>query len=122
MEYHQVICVKIRPTLRLCIEELETTTSLEAFTAFTLIPFDKKHGLRPIGVREVLQRIAGKVIMMIFKKDITDAAGPLQLNAGQEAGAEAAIHTMQNIFANEDTEDVFLIDVENAFNSINRKA
>ena len=95
MEYHQVICVKIRPTLRLCIEELETTTSLEAFTtAFTLIPFDKKHGLRPIGVREVLQRISGKVIMMIFKKDITDAAGPLQLSAGQEAGAEAAIHAM----------------------------
>ena len=62
---------------RLCIEELETTTSLEAFTACRLIPLDKKSGLRPIGVGEVLRRITGKVIMMIFKKYITDAAGPL---------------------------------------------
>ena len=57
--------------------------------------------------------------MMIFKKDITDAAGPLQLSAGQEAGDEAAIHAIQDIFANEDTEAVLLIDAENAFNSIN---
>ena len=68
---------------------------------------------------EVLRRIAGKIIMMIFKKDITDAAGPLQLSAGQEAGEEAAIHAIQDIFANEDTEAVLLIDAENAFNSIN---
>ena len=59
--------------------------------------------------------------MMTFKKDITDASGPLQLSAGQEAGAEAAIHAMQDIFANEDTEAVLLIDAENAFNSISRK-
>ena len=32
--------------------------------------------------------------MMILKKGITDAAGPLQLSAGQEAGAEGAIHAM----------------------------
>ena len=57
--------------------------------------------------------------MMIFKKDITDAAGPLQLSAGQEAGDEASIHAIQDIFANEDTEAVLLIDAENAFNSIN---
>ena len=57
--------------------------------------------------------------MMIFKKDITDAAGPLRLSAGQEAGDEAAIHAIQDIFANEDTEAVLLIDAENAFNSIN---
>ena len=44
---------------------------------------------------------------------------PPQLIAGQEAGAEAAIHAMQDIFANEDTEAVLLIDAENAFNSIN---
>ena len=69
---------------RICIEELETTTSLEAFTACRIIPSDKKPGLRPIGVGEVLRRVAGKVIMMIFKKDITDAAGPLQLSAGQK--------------------------------------
>ena len=104
---------------KLCIEELGTTTSFGAFTACILIPLDKKPGLRPLGVGEVLKRITEKVIMMIFKKDITDAAGPLQLSAGQEARAEAAIHAIRHIFANEDTEAVLLIDTENAFNSIN---
>ena len=84
---------------RLCIEELETATSLEVFTACRLITLAKKPGLQPIGVGEVLRRIAGKVIMMIFKKDITDAAEPLQLSADQEAGAEVAIHAMRDIFA-----------------------
>ena len=58
---------------------------------------------------------------MLFTKDITDATGLLQLCAGQEAGAEAATHAMWDIFANEDTEAVLLIDAENAFNFINRK-
>ena len=53
---------------------------------------------------------------MLFTKDITDAAGLLQLSAGQEAGVEAVIHTVWDIFANEDTEAVLLIDAENAFN------
>ena len=61
---------------RLYIEGVETTISLEAFTACRLIPLDKKPRLRPIGLEKVLRRIAGKVIMMIFKKEITDAAGP----------------------------------------------
>ena len=75
--------------------------------------------MRPIGVGEILKRKAGKVIMMIFKKDITDAVGALHLSVGQEVGAEAAIHTIRDIFANEDTEAMLLIYSENAFNSIN---
>ena len=102
------------------IEELETTPSLKAVTAYRLIPLDKEPGLRTIGVGKFLGKIAGKVIL-IFMKDITDAAGPLQLSAGQETGAEAAIHAMRDISANEDTEAVLLIDAENSFNSINRK-
>ena len=54
---------------------------------------------------EVLRRIAGKEIMIIFKKDITDAARPLQLSAGQEAGAHAMGDFLTEI----------LIDAENAF-------
>ena len=90
---------------RLCIEELESTTSLKAFTACRLIPLDKKPGLRPISVGEVLRRIAGKEIMIIFKKDITDAARLLQLSAGQEAG----VHAMGDFLTE------ILIDAENAF-------
>ena len=88
----------ICPTVNiLCIEELEGTTSLEACR---LIPLGKKPGLGPIGVGEVLRRITGKIIMMVYKKDITDGVGPLQLSAGREAVAEAVIHAMQDTIAN----------------------
>ena len=62
-----------------------------------------------------MRRIAGKEIMIIFKKDITDAARPLQLSAGQEAVVEAAIDAMGDFLIE------ILIDAENAFNSISRK-
>ena len=111
---------------RLCIEELpcdsNNTTSVEAFIACRMIPLNKNPGLRPIGVGEVLRRIAGKAIMRISKNDVMRSVGPLQLCAGQEAGAEAAIHAMHDIFNDNETEAVLLIDAENAFNSINRKA
>ena len=103
------------------IEKQETATSLQEFTACRLIPLDEKSGLRPIGVGEVLRRIAGKVIIINFKRDITDAAGSLQLSAGQEVGARTPIYTMWDMFANEDTEAALLIDAKNAFNSISLK-
>ena len=59
--------------------------------------------------------------MMLFKNDITHAAGALQLSAGQDAGVEAVVHSMRDIFSEENTEVVLLIDAENAFISINRK-
>ena len=58
---------------------------------------------------------------MLFRKDIIDATGPLQLSAGQVAGAEEAMLAIQDIFAYKDTKAVFLIEIENAFNSINRR-
>ena len=40
----------------------------------------------------------------------------------QEVDAEAAIHAVHDIFEDNTTEAVLLIDAEDAFNSINRKA
>ena len=48
------------------------------------------------------------------------AAGSLQVCAGQEAGAEAAISAMYDIYNDEHSEAVLLANAENAFNSINR--
>ena len=42
--------------------------------------------------------------------------------AGHDAGCEAAIHALRNIFDQHETEAVMLIDAANAFNSVNRKA
>ena len=58
---------------------------------------------------------------MLCKKDVTKAAGSLQLSASQDPGAEVVIHAIRDLFADVDTDAVLLIDAENAFNSINRR-
>ena len=90
--------------------------------ACRLIPLDKHPGLRPIGVGEVLRRIARKVVMMVMKEDIKKASGCLQLCTVQEVGCEAAIHAMHKVFEYNETEAMLIVDEENAFSSINRKA
>ena len=72
-------------------------------------------------VGEVLRRIIGKAIAATIKPDILPSAGSLQLCAGHQSGCEAAVHAMKDIFGEEDTDGVLLIDATNAFNSINRE-
>ena len=61
-------------------------------------------------------------ILSLFHYDIQDAAGPLQVCAGQEGGCEAAIHAMHQFFAEDEVHGVLLVDADNAFNTINRHA
>ena len=49
-----------------------------------------------------------------------ESAGPLQAAGGAKGGAEAAIHAMRTIFEDKNTDAVILVDVSNAFNSLNR--
>ena len=60
----------------LCTVENQSL-SLEAFLANRLIPLEKTPGLRPIGVGEVLRRIAGKVIVSHLKEDVIQSVGSL---------------------------------------------
>jgi hypothetical protein len=82
----------------------------------------EKSGVRPIGIGEVLRRIIGKAIVAEIKPELQEAAGCLQLCAGQKAGCEAAAHAMRNISEEEDTDAVLLVDASNAFNCLNREA
>ena len=50
------------------------------------------------------------------------AAGPLQLCAGQPAGCEAAIHAMRALLDSSDAEAVLQVDASNAFNCLNWQA
>ena len=59
--------------------------------------------------------------MMLFDNAITHTAGALQLSAGQDAGVEAVVHAIHDIFSEENTDTVLLIDAENAFDFINRE-
>ena len=61
-----------------------------------------------------------RVLIRIVTKDVIKVAGCLQLFPRQEAGSEAAIHTMHEIFENNKTKTVLLVNAENAFNT-NRK-
>ena len=89
--------------------------------ACSLIPLNKNPGVRPIGVGEVLRRIIGKAISWTLKEEFCETAGPLQTCAGHSAGAEAAIHSMKEIFFEQGSDAVLLIDASNAFNCMNRK-
>ena len=89
---------------------------LSAFVACRLIPLDKCPGVRPIGVGEVPRCIIGKAILRVVGSDVEEAAGPLQVCAGQDDGCEVAVHAVRSIFHDNDTEAVLLIDATNAFN------
>ena len=107
-------------TRRLCTDK--NAQNISAFLASRLIPLDKNPGVRPIGVGEVLRRIIGKIVMKVVKKDVITSTGSLQLCAGQDAGCEAAIHSSYDLFHQDETEAVLMVDASNAFNSINREA
>ncbi|XP_066911589.1 uncharacterized protein [Clytia hemisphaerica] len=51
-----------------------------------------------------------------------NAAGSLQVCAGQQAGSEAAVHAMNSIFNEQSTDAILLVDASNAFNTLNRNA
>ena len=111
----------------MCTEDVDPSC-LNEFNAGRLVPLDKsdtkegKPGVRPVGVGEVLRRIVGKLVIGVIKDEITTAAGPLQTCTGLKAGIEAAIHAMRQTFQEEETKGMLLVDAENAFNNLNRKA
>ncbi len=80
-------------------------------------------GIRPIGCGEVLRRIIGKTVMSIAGGDAKVICGADQVCAGLEAGIEAAVHAMNDLFSEHAGLGwgVLLVDAANAFNALNRK-
>ena len=108
-------------TKLLCIKHLSGCKCLEgSLTCQDVSPFNKFHGIRPIGIGEVLRRIMGETVMLTIKKDVVQAAGPLQVCASQEACVASAAHSMIDLFECNDSTSVVQIDAANAFNSFNR--
>ena len=68
-----------------------------------------------------MRRIIAKAMLSVVKLDILEAAGSLQLCAGQDAGNEAAVHAMRAIYCDAATEAVLLVDASNAFDCLNRQ-
>ena len=78
---------------KLCTEK-DLANILEAFLSCRLIPLDKNPGMRPRGVREVLRRVVGKVIVSTLRDDIITSVRSLQVCAVQKPECEAAAHAM----------------------------
>ena len=91
---------------------------IAAMVAGWLIALDKNPGVRPIGVGEVIRRIFSKAVLSVVKLDILDATGYSQLCARQDAGNEAAVHAMREVYGDSSTEAVLLVDASNAFNNL----
>ena len=108
-------------TKKICTEDVHDD-SLDVFLACRLVPLDKQPGLQPIGVGEVLRQITAKIVMSVVKEDVIDSSSSVQMCLGQEAGREAAIHSMRELFEDQESEAVLLVDAANTFNNINRKA
>ena len=111
---------------KISTEVLDPKT-LETYTACRLLALDKSPGseelqVRPIGVGEVMRRIVGKTIAWCLGDDIQKAAGPLQVSSGLKGGSEAAIHSMRQVFSEDSTDAIILVDAANAFNRLNRQA
>ena len=95
---------------------------LRAFVASRLLPLDKKPGIRPIGIGEVLRRIVGKATTTVLKPELVNATAPLLTCAGLPGGIEASIHAVRRMYEEPSIEGLLLIDATNAFNSLNREA
>ena len=94
---------------------------LAIFRASRLIPLEKPDGgTRPIGIGEVFRRVITKAIIFSQRGAVKEAAGSVQLAAGQAGGCEAAIHALFDRFEEDDCEGALLLDASNAFNSLNR--
>ena len=91
------------------------------FLACRLIQLDKQPYYRPIRIDKVLRQVIRKIVMKLLRKDVLKATGFLQLCAGRDTGSEAAIHAVYNMFNEDDTEAILMVDASNAFNSIKRE-
>ena len=58
----------------------------------------------------------------LLRKDILKATGSVKLCAGHDAGSEAPIHAIYDMFNDDDTKAILMVNASNTFNSINREA
>ena len=80
----------------------------------------KSPGVRSVRIGEVLRQIIGRSIVKCVKRDLQLIGGNVQVCLGQNSGIKHAIHALRRRFLEDCTEGILLIDVRNAFNSLNR--
>ena len=86
------------------------------------VALNKCPGVRPIGIGEMEQRIEAKVMADVTGFEAQEASGVDNLCAGLKAGIEGGIHSMHQIFEDDNSEACLLVDASNAFNAMSREA
>ena len=71
------------------------------------VDYSPKQKSSPMGVVEILRRIMGKAVVAETKEEAIPSARSLQFCADHEAGYEAAVHAMDSIFNDENTDAVY---------------
>ncbi|CAI5483363.1 unnamed protein product [Closterium sp. Yama58-4] len=79
-------------------------------------------GVRPIAIGEALLRLAAKVALKELAPVIREFFLPVQYGVSVPGGAECIIHTVRSLLHDNDDHIALQLDVENAFNSIERAA
>ena len=116
------LCTALAKVARTLATERVDVRSLDVFCASRLIPLCKTGGgTRPIGIGECFRRVISKAVVQTIKLDIKEAAGKVQLSAGQIGGVEAAVHALNSHFQSDNCDGVLLLDAQNAFNNMNRR-
>ena len=100
---------------RLCVPYVDPKGLLTC----RLIALDKCPGVRPIGICETARRVISKAVLSVAKANLQEAAGSIQLCAGQIA---AEVHVVREAFSNDYVDAVLFVDASNAFNLLNRDA
>ena len=64
--------------------------------------------------------LIAKAILFATKHDLREAAGFMQLCAGQLAGIKGGVHAMKSMFQRDDIEAVLLVDASSTFSTLDR--
>ena len=104
----------VRMTRKFCSLE-DQHESLEAFVARRLIPLDKPGFTSRRYHRNSRRNSLESCSVYNKTRDITESVGSLQVCVGQEAGSEAAVQAIHEIFKEQYTEAGLFIDATNAY-------
>ena len=106
------VCQALAGFARLLATQSLHAEALAPFLSCRLIALDKRPGVRPIGVCEVVRRVVAKAVLRVIGDDVEEACGFLQKGSGCPAGLEAAVHAMQQIYEEESSEGFLLVDAK----------
>ena len=119
------VCGHAIATLHLCkllhdiMRGLVPPAYRDALTASRGVPLDKGDGTpRPIGILEVIVRLAAGLLAREYMGDITKAVGPFEFGFGVSGGAEAMSHVVRALTVDHPEYTVVHGDTQNAFNEL----